>query len=828
MGETVTGQASQDRRLTQVEAQERAALLDVRRYDISVDLTELLTGTDLRCVSTISFASRDPGSPTFVDCAATVSSARLNGAELPPPEQGRITLTGLERENTLVVESVQPCTLDGQGVHRSVDPADKEVYVWTSFEPDEARHVWACFDQPDLKAPHALTVTAPEAWRVVSNSGDPVVEEGQAPDGSPARRWAFPDTPALSTYNPVVLAGPFHEIRREVDGRDLGLLARRSLTAILERDADELFTLTGQGLAFFGEVFAMPFPQAKYDQVFLPEFGGAMENYGCVAWSDAFLSRVTPTPAELDDLARVLLHEMAHMWFGNIVTMRWWDDLWLNEAFAEFACNWAMFRATRYTDAWATHLALGELSAYLADQGPMSHPIHQPIADVAQAAATFDSITYPKGASALAQLMHYVGEPTFEAGMAAYFARHAWGNTTLQDLIDELAAVSGRDLDTWRRAWLETAGTDLFWLERREDGEFELLATPPDESAPWRPHALDIGAYRRTPSGLERVALSPVEVSGPRTRVDLPHDADLYLVNDDDLTFARTRPEGGSRDALFELAPSLPTAISRGVAVATMWDMLTTAEARTAEVVWALTGILRIETADACLEPYLDLAIDATDLWSPPSERADLEALVADVCRDLARTPARRQVAVRGLARSADLDQVTALLAQTGDDLDLQWRLLQRLAELGGEVDQDQVHHLVDRDPDPESWVRALCVRAATPTTQDKEAVWEMLTVDRSVPVSSVGDVATAFWRPGHVELLRPFPERYLELIPRLHAGGMIPAMVNSGRLFPPFGIDAEFIDRAREVATRAAPVVRGRLGERADEVRRMLLARTL
>ena len=577
------------------------------------------------------------------------------------------------------METVQPETTDGQGVHRSVDPADKEVYVWTSFEPDEARHVWACFDQPDLKAPHAFTVTAPETWRVVSNSGDPVVEEAQAPDGSPARRWTFPDTPPLSTYNPVVLAGPFHEIRREVDGRDLGLLTRRSLAAILDRDADELFTVTGQGLAFFGEVFAMPFPQTKYDQVFLPEFGGAMENYGCVAWSDAFLSRTSPTPAELDELARVLLHEMAHMWFGNIVTMRWWDDLWLNEAFAEFACNWAMVRATRYTDAWATHLAVGELSAYLADQGPMSHPIHQPIADVAQAAASFDAITYPKGASVLGQLMHYVGEPVFQAGMAAYFARHAWGNTTLQDLIDALAEVSGRDLDAWRKAWLETAGTDLFRLERAEGADaFELVAVPPEEDAPRRPHALDIGAYRRTPSGLERIASVSVEVAGPRTTVDLPPDADLYLVNDDDLTFARTRPDAGSRDALLELAPSLPTAISRGVAVATVWDMLTNGEARTAEVVQALTGVLRAETADPCLEPYLRLALAASSLWSPAEERADLTALVADACRDLAQAPARRQVAMRGLAGTAGLEEVTQLLGRDEDDIDLQWRLLRR------------------------------------------------------------------------------------------------------------------------------------------------------
>ena len=267
----------------------------------------------------------------------------------------------------------------------------------------------------------------------------------------------------------------------------------------------------------------MPFPQVKYDQVFLPEFGGAMENYGCVAWSDAFLSRVTPTPAELDELARVLLHEMAHMWFGNIVTMRWWDDLWLNEAFAEFACNWAMVRATSYTDAWAAHLASGKLVAYLADQGPTSHPIRQPIEDVAQAAASFDAITYPKGASILAQLMHYIGESTFETGMAAYFARHAWGNTTLQDLVDELAAASGRDLDAWRTSWLETAGTDLFRLER---GDGPSSSTPPRPTSRPRvartrstsaPTAVRRRGWSGSPSPASRSPDSALPSSCPRT-----------------------------------------------------------------------------------------------------------------------------------------------------------------------------------------------------------------------------------------------------------------------------------------------------------------------
>ena len=433
------------RSLTQAEAEARAALIDVQRYDIEVDLSALPTGPEVRCTSVMTFTCAEPGAGSFVDCVAEVVAANLNGVALAPAEGGRIALTDLQADNVLTVETVQADTSEGEGVHRSVDPADGEVYLWMSFEPDEARAVYACFDQPDLKAPHRFTVTAPAAWTVVSNSGDPAVV-----DGGDTRTWTFPDTPPLSTYNPVVNAGPFHEIRREVDGYDLGLFARRSLADQLERDADLLFTLTGQGLAFFGDVFGMPFPQRKYDQVFVPDLGGAMENYGCVTWSDFFLRRSTPTAAENELLALYLLHEMAHMWFGNIVTMRWWDDLWLNEAFAEFAATWAAATATEYVDSGAGFLAGEKTRAYLADQGPTSHPISQPIRDVAEAASIFDSITYPKGASVLHQLKEYVGEEQFKAGMTAYFARHAWGNTTLQDLIDALAAASDRDLDAWR------------------------------------------------------------------------------------------------------------------------------------------------------------------------------------------------------------------------------------------------------------------------------------------------------------------------------------------------------------------------------------------
>ena len=806
------------RSLTRTEAETRASLIAVERYDIAVDLTDLPNGPHVRAVSTVTFTCREPGATTFVDCAAEVVAATLDGRPLAPAADGRIVLDGLAARNVLRVESVQADTTGGEGVHKAVDPADGEVYVWMSFEPDEARFAWACFDQPDLKAPHAFTVTAPAGWTVTSNSGDARVE-----DLGSARCWSFPDTPALSTYNTVINAGPLYGVRREVDGYDLGLYARRSLAGVLDRDAAELFTLTGQGLGFYARVFGMAFPQRRYDQVFMPEFGGAMENYGCVTWSDSFLRRATPTPAERELFAKVLLHEMAHMWFGNIVTMRWWDGLWLNEAFAEFAAHWAAVGATGYTDAWAAHLAEGKLTAYVADQGPVSHPISGPIHDVAEAASIFDAITYPKGASVLAQLMTYVGEDNFVTGMTAYFARHAWGNTTLQDLVGALGAAGGRDLDTWRRGWLETAGTDRLTLERDGDG---LVLVGRGTDGPPRPQVVGVGAYRRDGDRLTRTALVRVEVQGPRTPVELPAGADFLLVNDDDLTFATTRPTAGDTAGLLAAAPALPTAISRGVAVATVWDMLITGALGAGAALRCVLGVLRAETSDSVIEPYLTMAGDIAELWAPEAERAGLTAEVAAVCRDLAGQPARRRVALRGYARTAGtLDELAWLQAEAGaDDVDLQWRALVRRAGLGGDT-AGEVAALLERDADPDARPWALAVRAAQPDEDAKAAVWQAL-VDREVPISAVGKVTTAFWRPGQDDLLAPYAGRYLDVLPGLDRGGMITAMVFTGRLFPMFGADDKFLQRAEEAVTGAAPVVRRRLLEKADQLRRMLRSR--
>ncbi|ATL31250.1 Membrane alanine aminopeptidase N [Streptomyces formicae] len=539
-----------------------------------------------------------------------------------------------------------------------------------------------------------------------------------------------------------------------------------------------------------------------------------MENFGCVTWMDWFLRRTTPTRAKWDIFSRYLLHELAHMWVGNIVTMRWWDDLWLNEAFAS---NWAV-SVTPCTDAWTAHLASEKLKAYFMDQGPMSHPIRQQVHDVAKAAATFDAITYPKGSSVLQQLMTYVGEANFSAGLTNHFATHAWSNTTLQDVIDAVADASGRDLDHCRAGWLETAGTDRLTLGHDTDG-FALVSQGPGGRP--RPHVLAVGAYERSGNHLERMALVEVEVAGERARLDLPAGGDLYLVNDEDLTFASTRPDATTRDAFFRNAARLPTATAWGIAVTTAWDMLSNGEATAAEAVQRLTVVLAVETSASVIEPYLNLAVEAADLWSSESERDELLRAVAAVCRGLSGVGAYRKAALRGFARTAaGVEEVAWLQAEAGEDIDLQWRALVRKAQLGSPT-AAEAQALLDCDPDPDAWVSRLQVHAATPDAAEKNAVWQTLANDRAVLLASVHSVATPFWSAGQDDLLRPYAEVYLDLVQTIHRSGTVPARTYTKWLFPVFGIDLTFVGRAEKLAAQVVPVLRTNLLDRADRMLR-------
>jgi aminopeptidase N len=811
------------RSLTEDQARERAALLDVDRYDLELDLTGLADGDTLRATSTIRFSATTPGASTFVDCLGEVEEAVLNGRPLPagPPPGGHLELPDLDRDNVLVVRSVQRRTDAGQGVHRAVDPSDGEVYVWTSFEPDDARWVFACFDQPDLKAVFGITVHVPERWVVTSNTGDATVS---AHDG--VSTWAYGDTPRLSTYVPVVNAGPFVERRSTRNGYDLGLYARRSLIPMLDRDAEELFETTASGLAFYGEQFGMPFPQSRYDQVFAPEFGGAMENYGCITWSDSFVFRDPPSYVERELRALVLLHEMAHMWFGDMVTMRWWDDLWLNESFADWACLWAAQRCTEFTDAAAGFLATDKQDAYAADAAPTTHPIRQHLPDVAAAEATFDDITYPKGAAVLKQLVAYVGEDAFVAGLRRYFQEHAWGNTTLDDLVSDVAEASGRDLAGWVQGWLETSGTDHLALEI-EDAGLTLVTSPPEGRGAPLPHGLRIGAYAVRGDALTRIESVPVEVSGERTSIDTEAEADLWLLNDDDLTFASVRPDPASLELLLSRGGDLPTAVARTLALTTAWRLLYDGRLTARQFVGCGVHVLERETADSVVEPLLSRLVEAADHWAPTSARDGLLSQVADLCVHLADDPDRRVAAVRGLADSATDEAQLEALAALANDSDLRWRRLTRLAELD-RLEESEVDALLAEDPNPDAWISAVRARAARPTADAKAETWQTVVEERKVPPGVIRRVGRSFWRPGQEALVTPYAERYLRSLATFGDAGMMWALSMSRSFYPAVGGEADFVDRlgAATDGDDVSQTVRNRVRELNDQRRRREAAR--
>ena len=680
--------------LTREEAARRAALIDVDRYDVHIDLRGLHEGDLWAATSTVSFTCHEPGADTFVDCVGDVTSVTLNGSALDPStaQRGRIPLPDLQADNVLVVSHTQPDTHSGTAIRKTVDPIDKLVYVWSTFEPDRARYAFACFDQPDLKAPHGFVADAHESWTVTSNSAPDSVDE--LPDGG--RRWTFADTPALSTYVTVVNGGPFHELRSQRGGHDLGLYSRQSLKQFLERDAEELFDLTDRGLAFFGERFGQPFAQERYDQVFVPNMGGAMENWGSVTWTDSVLYRSRPTYGQRAVRAQILLHEMAHMWFGDLVTMQWWNDLWLNEAFASWASNWAGVNCTEFTDEWATFLAGSKMAGYRQDMSPATHPIRGEVPDVAQAMANFDAITYTKGASVLKQLMAFVGEDAFVEGLREYFHEHAWGNTVLADLMSAIGHAAGRDLDGWTVAWLDRAGTDVLRLESGA-----ITATSPDDEEP-RPHRLDVASYAVADDDLLLVGTTSVETAGHATPLELP-EADLHLLNADDHTFAAVRPDAESVRVLLDRAADLTKAVDRAQAVVTGFQMLSDGELTAEEMFACVLEVLRRETSPAVVEAFLNIALEIAQRWCAPDRIESALGRLAEVAGRLAEDPDHTTAALRTLAASASsAEHFTRLDEAAAADIDLAWRVATRRAALG-QYDEDAVESLLQRDPEDEA-----------------------------------------------------------------------------------------------------------------------------
>ncbi|MEO3744922.1 aminopeptidase N [Plantactinospora sp. B5E13] len=768
--------------LTRVAAAERAALLTVDSYAVDLDLTG--DEETFRSTSTVHFRCATPGAASFVEVRpAHLHRVRLNGVELDPAAlvDNQFPLAGLAVENVLTVEAEMPYSNSGEGLHRFVDPADGATYLYAMSAMDNAHRIFACFDQPDLKAPVTVGVTAPEEWTVAAN--------GELAGTRRPGRWEFAPTLPLATYLVTLVAGPYHVLRAEHDGVPLGLYCRRSLAGHLDREAGEILTVTRQCLDRFHELFAVRYPFGKYDQAFVPEFNmGAMENPGLVTFRDDLVFRSVVTDDDRELRANVIAHEMAHMWFGDLVTLRWWDDLWLNESFAEYFGTRVTAEATRFDRAWTTFGMRRKAGGYAADQRPSTHPVAPTeVSDAAQALTNLDGISYAKGAAVLRQLVAWLGDEAFLAGLRTYFAAHRFGNATLADLLAALSDSSGRDLAGWAEVWLRQPQVNTLRTEVRLDdagryAEVAIAQSAPTSYPVLRPHRIGVGLYDRAATGEGGAAvprrrfevdLDPVVDQGRTVLTGLVGEpaAGLLLPNDGDLTFAKIRLDPGSAAAAPTVLPVLADPLARAVLWGESLDAAVDAERSVAELVDLVTVALPAEPEVVVARDVLTLTGSLVDRYLDPVARQDATDRLAATCERLLATASpggsMQLTAVRELARwTRDAARLAGWLTGTDVpdgltvDADLRWTVLRRLAVLGA-VGESEITAEQAVDPSATGAERAAECRAALPDPVTKERAWEVVMTDTTLSNRLVMAHATGFWQPEQTGLTASYVERY-------------------------------------------------------------------
>lgn len=780
--------------LTRDEAQQRARLLTVDSYEIDLDLSGAQEGGTYRSVTSVRFDAAEAGAGTFIDLVApTVHEVVLNGEALDAAEvfaDSRIALPGLlAGRNELRVVATCAYTNTGEGLHRFVDPVDQQAYLYTQFEVPDARRVFASFEQPDLKATFRFTVTAPEGWTVISNSPTPEPEDNV---------WRFEPTPRISSYITALIVGPYHSVHSsyEKDGRSvpLGIYCRPSLAEFL--DSDAIFAVTRQGFDWFEEKFDYPYPFAKYDQLFVPEFNaGAMENAGAVTIRDQYVFRSKVTDAAYETRAETILHELAHMWFGDLVTMEWWNDLWLNESFATYtsiACQ-AHAPGSKWPHAWTTFANSMKTWAYRQDQLPSTHPIMAEIRDLDDVLVNFDGITYAKGASVLKQLVAYVGTEEFFTGVQAYFKRHSFGNTRLSDLLGALEETSGRDLKTWSKKWLETAGINVLRPEITTDATGTITSFAVRQEAPalppgatgeptLRPHRIAIGLYDLDATGkLVRSERIELDVDGERTEVEgltgTKRPA-VILLNDDDLSYAKVRLDPDSLAVVTEHLGDFEASLPRALCWASAWDMTRDGELATRDYLsLVLSGIAKESDIGVVqsLHRQVKLALElyAAPDWRPTGLTAWTEATLAHL-RAAAPGSDHQLAWARAFAATArtdaQLDLVAGLLdgTETIDglavDTELRWTLLERLAATG-RADEAAVAAELERDRTSAGERHAATARAARPTPEAKAEAWASVVESDKLPNAVQEAVIGGFVQTDQRELLAPYTERYFATV---------------------------------------------------------------
>ncbi|MQY26464.1 aminopeptidase N [Nocardia aurantia] len=849
--------------LTREQAVTRAATVQVDNYRVELDLTVPVTaGTGtFSSRSTVTFTA-SPGTETFIDIvAAGVRSAVLNGVpvEIGDYDESKgLTLTGLAERNELVVEADCEYSNTGEGLHRFVDPTDDRVYLYSQFETADCKRLFACFDQPDLKATYDLTVTAPADWQVISNSAATASRTvGDAVEHT------FGTTPRMSTYLVALIAGPYAKwtdaYTDEHGEIPLGIYCRASLAEHM--DAERLFTETKQGFGFYHRNFGVPYAFGKYDQLFVPEFNaGAMENAGAITFLEDYVFRSKVTRASYERRCETVLHEMAHMWFGDLVTMKWWDDLWLNESFATFASVLCQVEATEYTNAWTTFANVEKSWAYRQDQLPSTHPIAADIPDLDAVEVNFDGITYAKGASVLKQLVAYVGLEPFLAGLRDYFTEHAYGNATFDDLVGALEKSSGRDLSDWGAQWLKTTGLNILRPDFEvADGVFTRFAVVQEGAAPGagehRVHRLAIGVYDEQDGKLVRTKRVELDLEAA-DRTEVPEligvgRGKLVLINDDDLTYCSVRLDPESLETVVTRVSDIAESLPRTLCWSAAWEMTRQAEMRARDFVALVQSGVAAESEIGVVQRLLMQAQTALGSYADPAwaEHTGWPAF-ADRLLELAReaeSGSDHQLAfvnaLTGARLSAwhtevltellDADPATVGLPGLVVDTDLRWRIVSALAA-AGEVDGESVETPfidgeLDRDPTAAGRRHAAAAATARPLADVKENAWQTAMNDDTVPNITARAIVSGFAPSGQSALLESYVERYFAEIPNVweRRSSEVAQTVVVG-LYPHWAITDEAVAVADKfLSTDHPPALRRLVVEGKAGIERSLRART-
>jgi aminopeptidase N len=819
------------RSITRDEAAERAELLDVDGYEVALDLNG--DGSTFASTTRIRFRCADPGAGTWVDVKPQrLTRVTLNGVPVPVDAlvDGRLPLTaatGLAEANELVVEAQMAYSHDGEGLHRHVDPADGNVYLYAMSFLDAAPRWFACFDQPDLKAPYRFEVRCPDGWTVAGNAA-----ATRDADGS----WLLSQARPLSTYFTSLIAGPYHSIRAEHDGIALVLHARASLAEHLDRDAAELLQITADCLDEFHRLFGVRYPWGEYHQAFVPEFNaGAMENPGCVTFRDPLVFRSRATEAEHAVRASTIAHEMAHMWFGDLVTMRWWDDLWLNESFAEYLGHRVCDAVTQYRS-WVEFGIVRKAWGYTADRRPSTHPVAgNGAADAATALSDFDGISYAKGAAVLRQLGTYLGDKVFLAGLRRYFADHAFGNASLADLLAAWTAVGAVDLPAWTQGWLQVSGLDTLRTEQ-VGNTVTVHCEPPAGTRARRQHAITVAAFDA--SG-RQVTQQPALLAGASASVPLGTSGRLVIADALDETWAKVAFDDATWQALPAAVGGLDP-LPRVVVCNAMRLAVADAELAPRAALEVALAVLAVDPSDAVVGVLARWLSEVLIGCYLPADECDaagerLAALMLEVASAAAPGSGRQLAAVRGYVRSStDADRLRGWLKAVAVpdgvviDAELRWELLRRLATLGA-LDLAQLDAEAAADRSTQGAVHAAACRALRPDAEAKRTAWRTIMTDAECPNYELYAIANAFWQPSQRELTAPYVERYFAEIADLASirSGWVLAQV-SEYAFPHTATDPRTVELTDTLLARADldPGVRRSVLDAGDDLRRAVTSR--